>query len=185
MTRPTAQETFVAVWMHASSYRGDATRAVVAVWDRLAQGEERAAIVDAPPDARDTAHHEQMLVEGTSGAPIEDRLAVRRALLRLPLEQRAAVTLCLICGFSHPEAAAIIGVPLGTVKSHVSRGRDWLREALEKTHERARRAPPLSEGPLSAEQSRQEAMSVLTTARAVHIVAHVDPRRVAHGPITT
>jgi DNA-directed RNA polymerase specialized sigma24 family protein len=31
---------------------------------------------------------------------MEDRLAVRRALLALPLEQRAAVTLCLVSGFS-------------------------------------------------------------------------------------
>jgi RNA polymerase sigma-70 factor (ECF subfamily) len=63
-------------------------------------------------------------------APIEDRLAVRQALMALPLEQRAAVTLCLVCGFSHAEAAEIIGAPLGTVKSHVTRGRARLLDAL-------------------------------------------------------
>jgi RNA polymerase sigma-70 factor (ECF subfamily) len=72
-----------------------------------------------------------MRADESGSAPIEDRLAVRRALLELPLEQRAAVTLCLVFGCSHPEAAAIIGIPLGTVKSHVSRGRDKLRKALE------------------------------------------------------
>jgi RNA polymerase sigma-70 factor (ECF subfamily) len=69
----------------------------------------------------------------TGAAPMEDRLAVRQALLALPLDQRAAVTLCLVCGFSHSEAAVIMSVPLGTVKSHVSRGRDRLRQALEGT----------------------------------------------------
>jgi RNA polymerase sigma-70 factor (ECF subfamily) len=63
---------------------------------------------------------------------MEDRLAVRAALQALPLEQRAAVTLCLVCGFSHSEAAEILGAPLGTVKSHVVRGRERLREAIER-----------------------------------------------------
>ena len=62
---------------------------------------------------------------------MEDRLAVTAALEALPLEQRAAVTLCLICGFSHSEAAKILGTALGTVKSHVVRGRERLREAME------------------------------------------------------
>jgi RNA polymerase sigma-70 factor (ECF subfamily) len=126
-----AQETFVAVWTHARSYRGDAT---VRSWLcgiawRKAKIAQRSWVRRR---TRDTAHHEQMPTEDGGGASVEDRLAVRRALLALPLEQRAAVTLCLVCGFSHSEAAAIIGVPLGTVKSHVSRGRDRLREELEK-----------------------------------------------------
>jgi RNA polymerase sigma-70 factor (ECF subfamily) len=63
---------------------------------------------------------------------MEDRIAVRAAMQELPLEQRAAVTLCLVCGFSHSEAAEILGAALGTVKSHVLRGRERLREAMEK-----------------------------------------------------
>ena len=63
---------------------------------------------------------------------MEDRLAVRAALQALPLEQRAALTLCLECGFSHSEAANILGAALGTVKSHVLRGRERLREAIER-----------------------------------------------------
>lgn len=62
---------------------------------------------------------------------MEDRLAVKRALQALPIEQRAAVTLCLVCGFSHSEAAGILGAPLGTVKSHVLRGRERLLKQIE------------------------------------------------------
>ena len=79
---------------------------------------------------RDTVHAAGALSTEIEGAPMEDRLAVRQALMTLPIEQRAAVTLCLVCGFSHAEAAEIIGAPLGTVKSHVSRGRARLLDAL-------------------------------------------------------
>lgn len=48
---------------------------------------------------------------------------LRAALESLPDDQRAAVSLCLAGGWSHAEAAAALGLPLGTVKSHVTRGR--------------------------------------------------------------
>lgn len=69
--------------------------------------------------------------EGEAGAPIEDRIAVGRAMAALPDDQRAAVALCLGEGFSHSEAADILKMPLGTVKSHVARGRERLLRALE------------------------------------------------------
>ncbi len=72
---------------------------------------------------------EQENAEG--GAPIEDQIAVQRAMLELPDEQRAVVALCLGEGFSHSEAAEILKLPLGTVKSHVTRGRERLLRALE------------------------------------------------------
>lgn len=56
---------------------------------------------------------------------------MQQALLTLPLEQRAAVTLCLVHGCTHVEASAIMELALGIVKSHVSRGRERLRKALE------------------------------------------------------
>ena len=38
--------------------------------------------------------------------------------------------LCLVCGFSHAEAAGILGAALGTVKSHVLRGRERLMKEI-------------------------------------------------------
>ena len=55
---------------------------------------------------------------------------IARALAALPIEQRAAVVLCLIQDFSHAEAARILGAPLGTVKSHVARGKARLLAVL-------------------------------------------------------
>jgi RNA polymerase sigma factor (sigma-70 family) len=79
---------------------------------------------------RDTVYHEG--ATGTVSDP-SDRLALNQALAQLPADQRAAVMLCLGCGLSHGEAAEVLGMPLGTVKSHVLRGRDRLREFLGET----------------------------------------------------
>jgi RNA polymerase sigma factor (sigma-70 family) len=127
-----AQETFLAAWTRAGSFRGEAS---VRSWLcgiawRKAKGAQRSWFRRR---ARDTAHHERLPWDVSPGAPMEDRLAVRDALQALPLDQRAAVTLCLVCGFSHAEAAAILGAPLGTVRSHVLRGRERLRQAMERT----------------------------------------------------
>jgi RNA polymerase sigma-70 factor (ECF subfamily) len=48
----------------------------------------------------------------------------------LPEDQRASLALCLGQDFTHAEAAEILGLPLGTVKSHVTRGRARLQAAM-------------------------------------------------------
>jgi len=70
------------------------------------------------------------------GVAPEDRLALEQAMAALPLEQRAVVALCLAAEFSHADAADALGLPLGTVKSHVTRGRGRLMEALGVRDER-------------------------------------------------
>lgn len=55
---------------------------------------------------------------------------VERALARLPDEQRAAVVLVDVEGWPVVEAAQILGVPTGTVKSRCSRGRSKLAQEL-------------------------------------------------------
>ncbi|MGH7093314.1 MAG: sigma-70 family RNA polymerase sigma factor [Stellaceae bacterium] len=62
------------------------------------------------------------------------RLALRdldRALARLPKEQRTVVLLIGLEGMSYETAAEVTGVPVGTVRSRLSRGRDALREMME------------------------------------------------------
>lgn len=60
----------------------------------------------------------------------ELRLDLERALARLSLPQRAALTCCFALGYSHEEAAEILAMPVGTVKSHIARGRERLRKLL-------------------------------------------------------
>lgn len=62
-------------------------------------------------------------------------LSVQDAVLQLPEEQRLAVSLVLIEGFSYKEAAAIMTVPIGTLTSRLARGRAALQQMLSETLE--------------------------------------------------
>ncbi|MGH3741913.1 MAG: sigma factor-like helix-turn-helix DNA-binding protein, partial [Micromonosporaceae bacterium] len=52
-------------------------------------------------------------------------------LQRLPLERRTAMVLTQMIGMSYQEAAAIEGVPVGTIRSRVARARSQLIEIIE------------------------------------------------------
>ncbi|WFL77795.1 RNA polymerase sigma factor [Altererythrobacter arenosus] len=56
---------------------------------------------------------------------------VDRAMQRLPEEQREAVLLVMVEGYSYKEAAEIVGCPVGTLNSRLVRGRDALMEMME------------------------------------------------------
>jgi len=55
---------------------------------------------------------------------------VQAALQRLPEDFRAAVVLCDVVGLPYQEISQTLGVPVGTVRSRIHRGRALLREAL-------------------------------------------------------
>jgi RNA polymerase sigma-70 factor (ECF subfamily) len=59
-----------------------------------------------------------------------DRERVRGALAELPEEFREALVLREMEGFSYREIASITGIPMGTVMSRLSRGREWLKRLL-------------------------------------------------------
>jgi RNA polymerase sigma-70 factor (ECF subfamily) len=121
-----AQETFLAAWTHARSFRGGNVRAwLFSIAWRKAKGAQRSWFRRR---RRDSDY--QGSAAPTRDMDAEDRLAVRQALATLPLAQRAAVVLSLGCGLTHPETAAVLSAPLGTVKSHILRGRERLRAAL-------------------------------------------------------
>ena len=52
------------------------------------------------------------------------------ALQLLPLHERSAILLCCQNGLSHDEAARVLDIPLGTVKTNVLRGREKLKKLL-------------------------------------------------------
>jgi RNA polymerase sigma-70 factor, ECF subfamily len=58
------------------------------------------------------------------------REELERAVDALPDEFRAAVILCDVQGFSYRETADALDVPIGTVRSRLSRGRSLLQAAL-------------------------------------------------------
>ena len=74
---------------------------------------------------------------GEPAPPPEEVLAqvrlgedIQKALLELPFEFREAVVMCDVVGLSYEEIAEAAGIPVGTVRSRIHRGRKMLREAL-------------------------------------------------------
>jgi RNA polymerase sigma-70 factor (ECF subfamily) len=59
---------------------------------------------------------------------------LRRGLDALPDEQREAVVFCDLEGMSYEEMAEVMGVPIGTVRSRIYRGRRALQERLAAFH---------------------------------------------------
>jgi RNA polymerase sigma-70 factor (ECF subfamily) len=64
------------------------------------------------------------------GTDPSQALDLDRVLARLKPAERICVVLCHAEGMSHAEIAAMTGWPLGTVKSHVTRGATQLRALL-------------------------------------------------------
>ncbi|MEH3156675.1 MAG: RNA polymerase sigma factor SigM [Gordonia paraffinivorans] len=83
---------------------------------------------------------------------VELRLSVGGALATLPADQRAAVVAVDVEGYSVADAAALLGVPTGTVKSRCARGRAKLAVSLGHLRDDAQdvvgtdRAPAASDG---------------------------------------
>ena len=122
-----AQDAFLAAWRSLRSLRDPAgARAWLCgiAW-RKAQDRIRSSRRSA---ARDNIWLEA--VDPPAGVSHEDRLSMIAAMAELPPDVRACVALCLADGWSHGEASAALGLPLGTVKSHVARGRARLLKAL-------------------------------------------------------
>jgi RNA polymerase sigma-70 factor (ECF subfamily) len=68
---------------------------------------------------------------------VDTAIVIERALMRLPIEQRAAVVAVDMHGYSVAETAQLLGIAEGTVKSRCSRARAKLAAALEHFNARA------------------------------------------------
>jgi RNA polymerase sigma-70 factor, ECF subfamily len=60
----------------------------------------------------------------------EDAVCLRTAIDALPERYRVVVTLYHLQGKPYEEIATVLGIPLGTVKTHLFRAKDLLRTAL-------------------------------------------------------
>jgi RNA polymerase sigma-70 factor (ECF subfamily) len=131
------QEAFLAAYRRADSYRGEAAvttwlhRIVVnACLDRLRRTRPTSVLPEFELAEPRDAH-----------ASLETRLDVRAALARLPEAQRVALVLVDMHGLPVAEAAQILEVAEGTVKSRCFRGREALA-ALLSTADREPTASP-------------------------------------------
>lgn len=123
-----AQETFLSAWERLVQFRGESSLRSwlcgIAYKKMLA-----ARRSSSRAKARDHRYFEESDQVTSQGDPSMNA-ALQTAMKELPVDQRACVALCLAGGYSHSEAAEALEMPLGTVKSHVNRGRERLLAAL-------------------------------------------------------
>jgi len=125
-----AQDAFVFAWEHI--HRFDPARAfrpwlfgiAWRKWRERQRGWRRLL-------RRETAYAE--VRETVDAADPGLRLDLAAACATLPPDQRAVLLLCLGCDFTQMEAAEALSLPLGTVKSHIARGREKLAAFLGDT----------------------------------------------------
>lgn len=126
------QDTFLAVWKSAKKYRGEGD---VGAWlwgiairrliDQLRKHRSTPidpAVITRQPTAIDSFEHEYF-GDGTHGD-------LGAAMEHLPDDLRAVLVATAIDGLSTKEAARLLGVPQGTVKTRLMRARRTLQEAL-------------------------------------------------------
>lgn len=144
------QEAFLAVLRKAGTFRGGAAFSTwlyrVAMNAAIDQGRRRMRARAVPlGDDLEGA----LPVAGGSDDPgdtVSTAVTVQAALARIPDEFRAAVVLCDLCRLPYSDAAEVLEVAVGTVKSRVFRGRAALAKELKALDPRV----PAAEAPAGA-----------------------------------
>ena len=141
------QETFVKLALNAESFRGDAK---LSTWlyrvarnvctDRIRYEARRPA---TPVDDPATAAPEAMSEDHAAGRVTA--ITLEHALGQLDERSRTLLLLVAVDGLSYAEAAEVAELPVGTVKSRVSRARLQLGRILEDADERTPNAQPRAE----------------------------------------
>ncbi len=124
-----AQDTFILAWRNIGAFRFEAQfstwlyRIAFNAW----QGHARKRR-ELPFDAQEDV---ELAETGVEDAPdLAARLDLEKAIATLSDGERAAIAACYYADLSHEEAALALGIPLGTVKTHVLRARAKLRARL-------------------------------------------------------
>jgi len=122
-----AQEAFVRAYRNIRSFRGEAR---FSTWlYRIAyncfreHARRRKEFLGIDEEQLQSEHDPHIVDPGL-------RHDLMHALSLLPLHERTAVVLCCQNGLSHNEAARVLDIPLGTVKTNVLRGREKLKRTL-------------------------------------------------------
>jgi RNA polymerase sigma factor (sigma-70 family) len=125
-----AQETFVLAWRNISKFRFEARfstwlyRIAFNAWQSEARKKREVAMEiddESPPPGSDAFAEMPDVVS---------RVDLERAMAVLSDGERAAIAACYYADLSHEEAAAALGMPVGTVKTHILRGKAKLKARL-------------------------------------------------------
>lgn len=126
------QVVFLAAWNSRSRF--DAERGAMGSWlvgiTRFKAIDHLRAKGRRPQSAGGAANDREIPVEEAVGQ-VTDRIILEQALGVLSDERRKVVELAFLADLTHSQISEQLGLPLGTVKSHVRRGLQTLRQALE------------------------------------------------------
>jgi RNA polymerase sigma-70 factor, ECF subfamily len=126
------QEAFIGAHRRAGSFRGEAAFSTwlyrIAVNAATDQARRRSRARTTPLESDDTG--QTVAAVGDLSGAVATALTVQAALRAVPEDFRVALIVCDLYGFGHAQAAEILGIPVGTVKSRVFRGRLALGERL-------------------------------------------------------
>jgi RNA polymerase sigma-70 factor, ECF subfamily len=124
-----AQEAFITAWEKLGSFDG---RGAFGAWlMKIAYTEFLMAHRKRKSGERLAAAVEIELVDSHVHDPAGEQSAIadlERLLAVLNEDERAVMILCYAHGMSHGEASEVTGMPIGTVKSHITRGKEKIRE---------------------------------------------------------
>jgi RNA polymerase sigma-70 factor (ECF subfamily) len=134
-----AQDTFVLAWRNLKSFRQEARfstwlyRIATNCW--LAQARKRQEELlgdrdDSVADDDGETGGGQHAIEADHATGSTMKIDLERAMALLSDAERAAIVQCYHNDLSHEEAAYVLGCPVGTVKTHVLRGKQKLKRAL-------------------------------------------------------
>jgi RNA polymerase sigma factor (sigma-70 family) len=125
-----AQQSFVKAWESARHFRGDSQYSswLCAIGWRCFVDHVRTERSEARRRAESAVEHPAEPIGSDTG--LDSGLDLARALAMLDPAERAALVLCEGHGWSHVEAAGILRIPLGTLKTLVARAKRKCREML-------------------------------------------------------
>lgn len=140
------QDTFLALIHDAGRYKPD--RAAVVPWllgiarNHVRRSLDRRPTVSLPDDESDAAHTLAVDADPLSGiARRQHVMALRRAVLELPVRYREVLVLCDLQELSYADAANVLRCAVGTVRSRLHRGRALLASRLRGADEALYRTP--------------------------------------------
>ncbi|MGI3785652.1 MAG: sigma-70 family RNA polymerase sigma factor [Janthinobacterium lividum] len=129
------QEVYLYVWQNASSFdevRGSVLGWILMLARRRAVDRVRHVAGVVRRDHRDAAAADDTTPDVADiGLARHEADQLRRAVRRLTDRQRDAVVLTFLHGYTHEQAAALLRIPLGTLKTRVRAGVLSLRDHLE------------------------------------------------------
>ncbi len=133
-----AQEVFIKVYRSLDTYRGQARFStwLYRIAFNLAASQKRLARERwIHVDLEDAADEVDALRSHSGAGAVEAKRDLEAAMARLSQPQQWALRLSLEEELTHEEVAEVMGIPLGTVKTHLLRGKQALRTQLSSWQE--------------------------------------------------